>query len=207
MAKFKSKKLNRRASQKLEINFTDFFPEHDLSRIIEELVWELDTSEIESTYKDSGQRAFHPKLMLSILFYGYSQGVRSSRKLSEACQTDIRYIYLSGGLQPKKSAISDFRKDHHKSFKDLFIQVIEQCKKMGLIEQGETVYGDGTKIRANASKSRTKTKSTYERWIKHLEEDVAQIEEELSKIQSTDSLAKQQDLAQQLKTKKDFKKK
>ncbi len=60
-------------------------PRDHLCRMVKEVVFSLDTEPIETKYSFLGQNSYHPKLLLSVLFYGYATGVRSSRKLSEKC--------------------------------------------------------------------------------------------------------------------------
>ena len=50
-------------------------PADHLCRLVKEVVFSLDTESIESKYSFKGQNTYHPKLMLSLLFYGYATGV------------------------------------------------------------------------------------------------------------------------------------
>lgn len=59
-------------------------PKDHLCRLVKEVVFSLDTEALEAKYSFLGQRTYHPKLLLSVLFYGYATGVRSSRKTEEA---------------------------------------------------------------------------------------------------------------------------
>ena len=59
-----------------------------LCRLVKEIVWTLDTVSIKEKYSFLGQRTYHPKLLLSLLFYGYATGTRSSRNLEEKCLRD-----------------------------------------------------------------------------------------------------------------------
>ena len=58
-------------------------PKDHFCRLVKEVVFPLDTETIEAKYSFLGQRTYHPKLLLSVLFYGYATGVRSSRKLAD----------------------------------------------------------------------------------------------------------------------------
>ena len=66
-------------------------PKDHLCRLVKEVVFSLDTESIEAKYSFKGQSSYHPKLMLSLLFYGYATGTRSSRKLEEKCLSDHLY--------------------------------------------------------------------------------------------------------------------
>jgi transposase len=55
----------------------DFIPADHLARVINEIVETIETSEIEAKYSYLGQKSYHPHLLLKILFYGYSVGIRS----------------------------------------------------------------------------------------------------------------------------------
>lgn len=153
-----------------------------LCKRVESIVSDLDTSEFEAAYKSIGQNAFPPKLMLSIIFYGYAIGIRSGRKLATACEESIPFIYLSKGYFPKKSAINDFRKANYPYFSDLFMQVLKKCMDADLADPSLSMI-DGSKVESDSSKSRTKTKEKYEKWQNHLQEDIASLS---TMIQKTD---------------------
>ena len=60
-------------------------PNDHLCRVVKEVLLSLDTEATEAKYSFLGQRTYHQKLLLSVLFCGYATGVRSSRKLAKRC--------------------------------------------------------------------------------------------------------------------------
>jgi transposase len=60
----------------------DFLPKDHMARVINEVVDELDLRELYDRYSDLGCTAYHPQLMLKVLFYGYAMGERSSRVIA-----------------------------------------------------------------------------------------------------------------------------
>lgn len=80
MQKFKL--INQQQYFLLPPSVEDFIKEDHLARLIAEIVNNLDTSAIEKRYSFLGQKSYHPKLLLNILFYGYAIGIRSGRKNS-----------------------------------------------------------------------------------------------------------------------------
>jgi transposase len=124
-----------------------------IARLIDHVVNKMDLSFLENQYSKNGQRAYPPSMLLKILIYGYSLGVRSSRKLAVKLEEDVVFMWLSGRLTPDFRTISDFRKEKLSDFKKIFENVLDQCFSLGLASVGK-VSIDGTSIRASANKNR-----------------------------------------------------
>jgi len=99
MISFKPSKLEEQDGQ-IGFDLSNFIPKTHLCMIIQKIVCQLDISSIIATYSPLGQKGISPQMLLSVLFYGYTEGIRSGQALSERCKRDLHYIYLSGGLQP-----------------------------------------------------------------------------------------------------------
>ena len=160
-------------------------PSDHLCRMVKAVAYCLDTSEIESRYSFSGQKSYHPKLMLSILFYGYSTGVRSSRKLEDRCISDDYYKFLMQYYMPDHRTISDFRKDNVELIIKYFVEIVRILEKLGYDKVGK-IYIDGMKLKASASVKRTKTVSGFEKWLSLLEEEIGNILKEAEAIDNAE---------------------
>lgn len=147
--------------------FEDLLRPDHVALFINDVIDELDISEIEYVYQTElrGYPPYHPRMMLKILIYGYCTGVRSSRKLSQKCEDEIAFRFLTANNFPKFRAIANFRERHLKAFHKLFIEVLTICSDSGLVKLGH-VSLDGTKIKANASKHKA---MSYERMQKEME--------------------------------------
>jgi len=185
MSTFKKYKIGE--DQKVIIDLGSHLSSDHLCKKLESIVSGLDTRKIESNYSSLGQNALHPKLMLSVIFYGYTQGLRSGRKLATACEESIPFIFLSKGYAPKKSAINDFRKNNYSYFSDLFIQVLHKCMDEDLADPSQSII-DGSKLESDSAKRRTKTQEKYEKWQSHLLEDIASLEASLT-VELTQNLS------------------
>jgi len=152
----------------------DFLAEGHLARVINEVVNELDLEELYARYSDLGCSAYHPQMMLKILFYGYAMGERSSRVIAHRLKSDVAYMYLSALEQPDFRTINRFRKDNIDILKGLFVQIVRFCKEMGMVSVG-TIAIDGTKLKANASYR--KTKKAFD-----LDEEIANIDKQIEAI-------------------------
>lgn len=131
--------------------------------------------------KKRGCREYSPVIMLKVLLYGYSYGVRSSRKLERALHHNLSFIWIAGGLKPDDRTICRFRRNHTKALKKVFKQCARLCIKLNLIE-GNTLFVDGTKLRANASINSDRTPENYEKQLKHIDKRISEIFAECEKV-------------------------
>jgi len=131
----------------------EWLPAEHLARFIAELVDEhLDLSRIHAAYTEGrGGPPYDPRLMVRILLYGYTIGVRSSRVIETKCIDDVPFRWLAGGVAPDYRAIARFRKRHLSALGHLFVQALALCQAAGMVRLGRVAL-DGTKVRANASK-------------------------------------------------------
>lgn len=131
----------------------DWLPAEHLARFVADLVDEhLDLSRITASYTEGrGGPPYDPRLMVRILLYGYTTGVRSSRKLEAACVDVVAFRWLAAGSAPDYRAIARFRKRHLSALGHLFVQALALCQAAGMVSLGQVAL-DGTKVRANASK-------------------------------------------------------
>ena len=61
------------------------------------------------------------------------KGIRSSRKIEQHLNYDVRFIWLAGGLKPDHNTIARFRKENWQEFKDLLGQSTRVCCEAGLV--------------------------------------------------------------------------
>lgn len=134
-------------------------------------------------YSEIGQHAYNPRMMVALLFYGYSTGIRSSRKIADACKDRLDFMYITKGLTPTHDRISDFRKDNLEELKDLFKKIVLIGAAIGLIHMGDIkVSIDGTKIRANASAKQTKDEDGLNKLIVEVEKEINELFKEAERM-------------------------
>lgn len=130
-----------------------------LALYISDLVEALDLSGILNVYEEGdgrGRPPYHPALMVKLLLYGYCTGKLSSRKIEQATYDDVAFRVLACNQQPDHDSIAEFRKRHLPELAKLFVQILALCQRAGLVKLGHVAI-DGTKIKANASKWRTRS--------------------------------------------------
>ncbi len=130
----------------------DYLPDDHLARFVVDIVDQLDLDAVIGSYGGrGGSDAWHPALLVALLFYGYATGTFSSRKLEQSTHDSVAYRYICANQHPDHDSICAFRKRFLKELKVIFAQVLVIARELGLLKLG-TVSLDGTKIRANASK-------------------------------------------------------
>ena len=129
----------------------DWLPEDHLARFVVEIVSQLNLQPLAETYEGKGLSAYHPEILLSLLFYGYATGVFSSRKIEKATYDSVAFRFISANTHPDHDTIAAFRKRFLGQLKPLFVQILLLAREMGLLKIGK-VSLDGTKVKANASK-------------------------------------------------------
>lgn len=130
-----------------------------------------------------GNPEYNPKAMLKLLVYGYSYGVRSSRRLEREACYNLSFIWLTGGLQPDHKTIAEFRRQHKSALQQVLKQCARMCLRLNLIA-GNTLFVDGTKIRANAGWKEQWTKARAQKALAKIDERILAL---LAECESTDA--------------------
>lgn len=157
----------------LEFNcLEDLIEKENPVRFIEAFVEKLELTQLHFTVKEiqnEGRPGFNPKLFLKLYFYGYLNGIRSSRKLEKECKRNIELRWLMGKLIPNYHSIADFRKENSVALRNTFKLFVSFLKDADLIS-GKTVAVDGTKMRAHNSKKNNYNPKKIERHLQYIEE-------------------------------------
>lgn len=129
----------------------DWLPKGHLARFVVEIVEQLDLGALCESYAGRGSAAYHPEMLVALLFYGYATGVRASRRIESATYESVPFRFIAANTHPDHDTIADFRARFLPQLTEIFEQLLVIADEMGCLKVGE-VSIDGTKIRANASK-------------------------------------------------------
>ena len=149
-------------------------PANHLARFVVDVVAQLDLKPIYQRYKAVGGVAIAPSVLLSLLFYGYATGKFSSRKIEKATYEDLGYRYVAGGLHPDHDRIAHFRKTFLPELQGLFVEILLLAKLAGILKVGNLSL-DGSKIHADASKSKAVSYGRLVELEKQLQSEVKQL--------------------------------
>lgn len=167
---------NRNQINLLPESMEDYVVPDDPVRAYDAFIEALDFRDLGITLDPNkvGNSEYHPQAMLKLLVYGYSYGIRSSRKLERATHHNLSFIWLTSGLKPDHKTIAEFRRKNKEALANVLKQCAKICIKLNLIE-GNILFLDGTKIRANASIDNTWTKKKAQKALKNIDERISDI--------------------------------
>ena len=177
------KEYNRSQSLLLPPSYEVFLGESHEAVVLSEFMDDLHLQFLEESYNNEqgGRRAYHPMMLLAVLVYGYMNGVFSSRKIARCLRQDLAYMFLAGNSTPDFRTLARFRKEKGACLEVVLKEVVDKARELGFISFG-TVSLDGTKMYANASKTRNETSHTLKEKIHGLLKEAERIDEMEDKL-------------------------
>jgi transposase len=152
----------------------DWLPENHLAWFVLDAVEELDLTDFYADYREDGwgASAHDPKMMVALLIYAYSIGVRTTRQIERHCLEDVAFRVICAGQTPDHATVGRFKQRHEEAIAELFGGVLELCAQSGLVKVG-VVSVDGTKIAASATHHSNRT---YQQIAEEILEEAAELD-------------------------------
>jgi transposase len=146
------KTYNQQQAMLLPPSLDELIAQNHPVRIVNKVLEQIDVQPLITKYKAGGTSSFHPRMLLKVLVFAYINNIYSSRKIEEALQQNIHFMWLSGMSTPDHNTINRFRSERLKDvLRQIFTQVVQLLAAEGLLSIKE-LYTDGTKIEANANR-------------------------------------------------------
>jgi len=166
----------------LPVNINEIIPENHLVRVIDQFVERMDLAPLEARYKGGGTSSYHPKMMLKVYLYAYTQKIYASRRIAKGLRESIPFMWLSGNNRPDFRTINHFRGHFLKGLiEEIFVSLLVVLVEEGYIKL-EDYFVDGTKIEANANRYTFVWAKNTQRYKQQLNEKVAALMEEIEEI-------------------------
>jgi transposase len=145
-------------------------------RLLAELLGCLDFSAFEARYHGRrGQPPIHPRVLAGALLYGLMTRVHASRRLEEALHYRLDFRWLAAGHTPDHTTLSEFRRMFGAELQGLFVQIGLLARELGLTSLSRLAF-DGTRLKANNRRSRTRTPDELRRLQAELAARYAELE-------------------------------
>jgi len=118
--------------------------------------------------EDNGRPSLDPVVLFKLVFIQTIDGIKSMRKTCDKIKTDAEYRwFLNIPFGYDAPHFSTFSKNYERRFKDndifekIFINIVEQAEKYGLVGKEET-YTDSTHKKANANINKCENQTVSE---------------------------------------------
>jgi transposase len=161
-------------------------PKH-LVRVVNKSIEKMDLSALLAQYKGGGASSYHPKMLLKVLIYAYTQQLYSSRKIAKALRENIYFMWLSGNQQPDFRTINRFRSEVVKDvIEEIFTSVLELLIEEGYVKL-DNYFLDGTKMEANANKYSWVWAKSTKRYQQKLQEKVKKLIVQIEQINEAEN--------------------
>lgn len=127
----------------------DYVNADNAVRVIDAFVETLDLGELGFKAESAveGRPGYDPRDMLKLYIYGYTNKIRSSRRLQREAGRNVELMWLLRKIAPDFRCIADFRKNNAAAIRNVFRAFVRLCDKAKLLSH-ETVVIDGSKFRA-----------------------------------------------------------
>jgi transposase len=149
-------------------------PEGHLARFIWRTLTAIDFSDLEATYRSieagPGRSPFHPRVLAALWTYGMTRGMEEATAIAEACLLRDDFRWLAGGLCPSDQTLLNLLTRAQGRLPSIWEQLLRAMHDAGHVDLS-AVAEDGTKLRANASRSSFHTADEIAVIIKQLRGD------------------------------------
>lgn len=171
-----------RGQLQLPTNLEELIPPNHLVRVVDATIERMDLAPLLQRYKGGGTSSYHPKMMLKVLVYGYTQRLYSCRQVAKALRENVHFMWLSGNSRPEFRTINRFRSTVMRGIiEDVFASVLELLIEEGYVRL-EHYFVDGTKIEANANRYSWVWAKSTRNYQGKLQEKVQQLLEEIERV-------------------------
>ena len=161
----------------LILNSEILLPEDAPVRVTSAQLEELDYRKLYEAYSSIGRKSVtDPRVLFKVMAYGYQCGIFSTRKLEEACQYRVDFMWLLENRKaPDHSTLSRFRTGRcAEAVEDLFYQYIQLLEKQGETDHA-SVFVDGTKIESRAGRYTFSWRGTAEKNLAKTKQKVLEL--------------------------------
>lgn len=176
------KTYNQRQPTLFPPSLDSLIPDGHLVRLVDSAIEQIDLSPVLDSYKGGGTSSYHPKMLLKVLVYAYSQKIYTSRQIAKAIGENIHFMWLCGGNKPDFRTINRFRTSRlRNNTEKIFASMLELMAEAKLINL-EEYFLDGTKIEANANRYSFVWKKSTKRYAKNLDTKVKELFSEIDQL-------------------------
>jgi len=180
------KEYNQQQIQLLPPSLEELIPKDHLVRIVNQVVDQLDISSIVNQYEGGGASAYHPRMLLKVLLYGYAMKIYTGRKIAKALAQDVTFMWLAAYSRPDFRTINLFRSGTLKeTIEDLFKELLLLLLENGYVKM-ENYFTDGSTFTADANQHKVVWKKNPERYKAVAEDKCQQLFKQIDELNTAE---------------------
>lgn len=165
----------------------DLLSPNHVVRVVSRIIDQINIEPLLAAYKGGGTSSYHPRMMLKVMVYAYTQKRFSSRQIAKALRENIPFMWLSGNSRPDFRTINHFRSSRLKGVIDaIFAEVIEYLHQEGYIHF-DNYFVDGSKFEADANKHSHVWRKSVARYKEQLREKIRALLAHIDGITETEN--------------------
>lgn len=165
----------------------ELIPAQHLVRVVNQVVEALDLEPLLAKYKGGGTSSYHPRMMLKVIVYAYTQKIYSSRKIEKALWENLGFMWLSGGNRPDFHTINNFRSETMQEVvRKVFASVLEFLVEEGYVKM-ENYFVDGTKVGANSNPHKVVWAKKTKKYKENLQKQIQTLLDEIERVNEAEN--------------------
>jgi len=170
-------------------SWDELIPANHQVRVVNRAVERIDIEPLLKKYKGGGTSSYHPRMMLKVLVYAYTQRIYSSRQIAKGLRENVNFMWLSGGNRPDFRTINEFRGAKMSGvIEEVFTSVLELLVEEGYVKL-ENYFVDGSKVEANANRHKVVWAKSRAKYQRRLREKVKELLKEIEAVNEAENEA------------------
>jgi len=171
----------------LPTDLEELIPAQHVVRVVDGAIERMDLTPLLRQYKGGGTSSYHPKMMLKVLVYAYTQRIYSSRQIAKGLRENVYFMWLSGLNRPDFRTINRFRSSVMRGImEEVFSGVVRLLIEEGYVKL-EQYFLDGTKIEANANRHRAVWAKNTRRYKRQVQEKIRTLLDEIERVNEAEN--------------------
>lgn len=160
----------------------ELIPQQHLVRVVNTVIDRMDITAILNKYEGGGTSAYHPRMLIKVLLYGYCMKIYTGRRLAKALREDINFMWLAAYNKPDFRTINLFRSGLLKdTIEDVFKSMLVFLMEQGYIKF-ENYFCDGSTFAANANRHKMVWKKNAVRYKEAAEQKCKELFKQIAEL-------------------------
>jgi transposase len=147
-------------------------------------------AKVDSVEGGAGRPAIDPKILLTLWLYATLEGIGSARALADMCKTDMRFMWICGGVGVNHHSLSDFRTEHQRELDELLTKSAAMLMNAGMVDM-KRVAQDGMRGRASAGAGSFRSGKRLKQFLSQAREQVQTLKQQLEDDPASESRQRQ----------------